>query len=86
MEAELYGKDAEPLKTFNGSAGDVIRKRTPTSVDAKPQLVFISQPSGVALASLENQYTCDDSAGLGQTIYSLDYGAVLQNVCGAIPY
>ena len=49
---------------------------TQTALAATPEMVFISQPTTVPLIEdLADNYVYDDSAGLGQVIYSLDFGA-----------
>lgn len=47
-------------------------KRQP---NAAPEMVFISQQSGVSVSTYKGNYLYDDSAGQGVNVYILDTGA-----------
>lgn len=44
-------------------------------LNAAPEMVFISQQSGVSLATYQGNYLYDDSAGQGINVYIVDSGA-----------
>ena len=60
----------------------IVKRSLLSQHSAVDDVVFISQPPGVSLASLDNTYTYDSSAGAGQVVYLLDFGVDIDNQVG----
>lgn len=69
---------------FEVSYSNLGKRATTSQVNAPNEMTFISWPQGIAFRDLNRQYNYDSSAGGGQTVYSLDFGANLNNPVSAM--
>ena len=66
---------------YNVTISELRPRAAVTSLPNAPaMLTFLSQQPGLSFDNMQNTYYAEENPGLGQTIYSLDFGAVLQNV------
>lgn len=77
----IAGRDSA---TFGEEYADLSNRATIPQTNAPVEMTFISWAQGDPsrpnpITVMNNQYNYDDSAGFGQTVYSLDFGANLNN-------